>query len=325
MKKKRLLILLLIETVLIGTLYGLCGACPKLFSEVLTFPFAQIGKLICFLQLGNDFSKGLAVTVWIAVSLIPAFFLFFYRREKAVIPECVTLLFLSGVILYILYFVPFMDPTVEDITFPWGSRSLPIRSEMLVAVMSIWGIVFLYFILLIMRKIRTGTKEQLRRYLGILLCICSFLYIAFFTYTVLDCTKPLSHFTSLSTEEQVRTVVELLRPVSYLLTVFVFVSVLDFFDVSSRNPGQDLSAYSSRVSRMCCIALGFTAALTAVSNIVLYIMTYLRRYYAVVTPVSVSFDFTLPVDSLVFVVTILLILHLTKENRKLQEDNDLFI
>ena len=325
MKKKRLILVLLVEAVILIAFYCLCRAYPKLPGNIMAFPIAPLRILFCFLLSKGVIGQGLAVAVWITVSLLPSVFILFYKREKEVIPECVTLLFLSGALLFILRCMPCMDPTVEDTAFWWGGLLFPLNTEMFFGSMTIWGIVFLFLVFFIVRKIRNGNKEQLRRYLRILLTVCCIIYTGHFFMTLLGKTDALQHFAAQSAENKVTAILTLIHPLPYLLVVAVFFSVIDFLALSPEAEEDELSRSSARISRLCRLSLGLTAAETALSNLTLYIMVYLRRYYTHTNPVNAEFHFQLPVDSLVFAVTILLILHLVKENRKLQDDNNLFI
>lgn len=325
MRNKKLFFVLLAEAVILIAFYCLCRAYPKLPGNVMAFPIAQLRLLFCFLLSKGVFGQGLAVAVWITVSLLPSVFILFYRRKKEVIPECVTLLFLSGALLFILRYMPCMDPTVEDTAFRWGDRLFSLNTEMFFGAMTIWGIVFLFLVFLIVRKIRNGNKEKLRRYLGILLAVCSVIYTGLFFTTFLGKTGALQNFSEITAEARVTAILSLIHPLPYLLVVAVFLSVIGFLKLSPETEEDELSRSTKRIEGLCRISLAFTAAETALSNLTLYIMVFLRRYYTASHPVDAEFHFRLPVDSLVFAVTILLILHLVKENRKLQDDNNLFI
>ena len=325
MRTKKLFFVLLAEAVILIAFYCLCRAYPKLPGNVMSFPVAPLRALICFLLSKGVFGQGLAVAVWITISLLPAVLILFYRREKASVPECVTLLFLSGALLFILRCTPCMDPTVEDNGFWWGGRLFPLNTELFNGSMTIWSFVFLFLVFWIVRKIRNGNKEKLRRYLRILLTACSVLYTGLFFMTFLDKTAALQNFSPQSGEGKVTAILGLIRPLPYLIVVAVFISVIGFLASSSQTDEAELSRITARISLLCRVSLGFTAAVTALSNLTLYIMVYLRRYYTYTNAVFADFRFDLPVDSLVFAVSILLILPLVKENRKLQDDNNLFI
>ena len=71
------------------------------------------------------------------------------------------------------------------------------------------------------------------------------------------------------------------------------------------------------LSRRCCLALGITAVSTVILNVVqLLLSNWLSN-------ISVSVD--IPFISLAFVLLILLLSRLIAENRRLRDDNDLFI
>ena len=74
---------------------------------------------------------------------------------------------------------------------------------------------------------------------------------------------------------------------------------------------------SEQLSRMCCVALGVTTALTAVFNVLQVVL--MRSLTNVATQVEV------PVVNIVFLAFVLLLSRLLVENKELREDNSLFI
>lgn len=80
---------------------------------------------------------------------------------------------------------------------------------------------------------------------------------------------------------------------------------------------KDIEEAAARVGSLCCLALGITTALTAVSNLLqIALMGFLSN-------ISVTVD--IPVISIAFTVMILLLSRLLIENKILRDDNRLFI
>lgn len=71
------------------------------------------------------------------------------------------------------------------------------------------------------------------------------------------------------------------------------------------------------VSRLCCLALGVTAALVAAANI---IQMMLMRWLS-----STSFTVNLPILSIIFTIMIFVFTRILIENKRLRDDNELFI
>ena len=74
---------------------------------------------------------------------------------------------------------------------------------------------------------------------------------------------------------------------------------------------------ASRVSSICYVMLGITTTITAASNIIQIVF---MRWLA-----NVSVIVDIPIISIVFIVLILLFARLLIENKRLRDDNSLFI
>ena len=103
MKRKTLIIMLVCEAALLFILVLLTNRFPGLFSSMLAFPFEQIAIGLKILSQAGRIGNGLAIALWVGISLLPSIPALYYKQNKAAIKERITLFSLSCVLLLALY------------------------------------------------------------------------------------------------------------------------------------------------------------------------------------------------------------------------------
>lgn len=314
MKRKTLIIMLVCEAALLFILVLLTNQFPGLSSSMFAFPFEQIAIGLKALSQTGQVGNGLATALWVGISLLPSIPAFHYKQNKAAIKERITLFSLSCVLLLSLYGM--INPHV------FCSLISEAKSEYLAVVkavmgVSVWSVIVLYVVLRLIRMFRSGDKVSLLRYMQWLLHILCLLFAA---VAVISFGNGLTVSIGAS-QEALDHMIDLLcraaASVPYVLDIAIIISTLDLFDIVMTEDQNGIVNAAEKLSKICCIALGITTALTAVFNILQIIL--MRWLSNVATKVNI------PIGSIVFVGIVLLLSRLLVENKRLRDDNSLFI
>lgn len=314
MKKKTLAIIFSFEAILLAVLVVLTKQFPNLFSSVMVFPFEQIAVGFAFASEAGWLGKGMAVALWFGISAIPAILALCYQRNKETRWERLSLFVLSGVTFLALYGM--MNPQVfrPDISGNFYEYTKLIKS---VFGISIWSVVVLYVTLRLIRLLRNGNKEQLLKYLRTILYVLSLLFTAVAATSLTNGIMTLIEASSTGIDKAFGALRLIAELIPYLFDIAVIMRVLDLLKTAEKENQDSITAAASRVSSICYAMLGITTTITAVSNIIqIVFMRWL-------TNVSVTVD--IPIISIVFIVLILLFARLLIENKRLRDDNSLFI
>ncbi|MGN1016401.1 MAG: hypothetical protein ACI4PL_05350 [Faecousia sp.] len=313
MKRKTLYVLLGCEAVLIGILVLLTDRFPALFSSLPAFPFEQLALGIAAIARVGNIGNGLAVALWAGISLLPAI-LALRKHPGMGLGERISLFFLSAVLFAALYGMAnpgaFCPGTVGS-----GTEFYPIIRAVLGV--SVWSAIFLAVIVGLVKRFAVGDTLQLLTDLKRLLyALC--LYVA----AVLVCTPFRELIASIKgSPAPLDTVFSLLRflaaSVPYAMDLLLSIYAIALLDpVIGANPSGIVEA-SRNLSRVSCTALVASAASPAVVNAAqLLFLPHLSQACAAVE---------LPLVSIVFTLILLLLSRLLVENKRLREDNDLFI
>ncbi len=313
MKRKSLMILLVSVAGLFIVLALLPDRFPVVFSSMLAFPFEQIALGLKALSQAGAFGNGIAVSLWIGMSLVPAIFALFYR-EKNAWPERVALFVLSGVLLPGLYGM--VNPHVFSALIT-DTEQVYLPAVKAILGISVWSVAILYVVLRLIRLFLSSDKASLLRHLRVLLYV---LCVFFTASAVFPLAKGLVGLVGSSSEvlDGVINVIRLIvAAVPDALVVAVVIRVLDLLEIAMTEEQEGIVKASERLSRMCCIALGLTTALTAAFNV---LQVVLMRSLS-----SVAAQADVPVINIVFLAIVLLLSRLLVENKELREDNSLFI
>ncbi len=340
MKKITLLITCFCTAALITLLVVLTKHFPNLFSSIMAFPFEQIGCGLGILSKTGSVGNGIAVAVWIGVSAIPAIIALRYRKGKETLPERAALYVLSAVILLALYGMvnpqllqprlsSMTDPQLlrsglSDITDPQFyrsglSESFPEYSRVIRAMLGacIWAVAVLYMILRLIRLLRLGNKEQLLTYLRKILYVLCILFTGAAAFSFTNGAIALTGTAQAAADTGFGAFRLMAELVPYVFDLIIILRAVDLLGIAGDEEQDGIVESTGRVSRICCFALGITTALTAASNL---LQIALMRWLS-----NVSVTVEIPVISIAFTVMILLFSRLLMENKRLRDDNSLFI
>jgi len=314
MKQKSLVILLGCESVMLTALAILTNFFPTIFSSIPAFPFEQIAEGLRLLSQIGSIGNGLAIALWVGVSLIPTILALKIGRNKETAKERIALFLLSAVMMLALYGM--VNPGLFCPTLLDGQKEfIPVIKATLG--ITIWSVVVLYVIFRLLRMFIGGDTNKLMQYLKVLLYIlCIFFTAIIFTV----CISELIVYQK-DAQEVLAVVFSVIRflvlSVPYVFDVVITISAIALLDVALSKEQSGIVESAAKLSQRCCIALGITAASTTVFNILqIVIMRHLPN-------ITVNVD--VPIVSIAFTLIVLLVSRLLIENKRLRDDNDLFI
>ena len=237
-----------------------------------------------------------------------------YERDKATLMERIVLYALSCVLLLELYRM-----VNSQVFFSLISVT---KSEYLAVVkaiigVSVWSVIVLYIVLRLTRLFRSGDKASLLRYLRGLLYVLCLLFTAAAVVPFIS-----GIMTSIGTSRKaLDSAIDIVRMlvvfVPFVLDLAIIMRALDLLDIAMTDNQNGILNAAERLSKICCIALGTTTAITAVFNVVQVIL--MRWLSNVATTVDI------PIISIVFICIVLLLSKLLVENKALRDDNRLII
>ena len=314
MKRKTLIIMLVCEAALLFILVLLTNRFPGFFSSMLAFPFEQIAIGLKILSQAGRIGNGLAIALWVGISLLPSIPALHYKQNKAAIEERITLFSLSCVLLLALYGM--INPHVFCSFIPEAKSEYLAVVKAVIGV-SVWSVIVLYVVLRLIRMFRSGDKVSLIKHMQWLLHI---LCLFFAATAVISFGSGLTASVE-STQKVLDNTINLLRStaasVPYVLDIAIILSTLPLFDIVMTEDQNGIVNAAEKLSKICCVALGITTALTAFINI---LQIFLIRWLS-----SVATTVNIPISSIVFVGIVLLLSRLLIENKQLRDDNSMFI
>ena len=314
MKRKTLVTVLIAEAVFLALLALLTNVFPALFSSLLAFPFEQVALGMKALAGTGAVGNGIALAVLAGLGLFPVFLALRYERGRETFPERAALFALSAVLLAAFFGI--ISPGSFRAVVAGGEESF-VRVIRAFFGLSVWTVVILFVVLRLIRLFRAGSREQLFRYLRLVLCVlCMFFTAEFVISLVISLLTPAGE--TLTAADVVCGALRLLGTlVPLALDLLVCMRMLALLETAATEEQEHLAEAASRLSSVSCLALAVTAGLSALLHIVqLFLLPYLSDANAAVD---------IPVTSIFLVVVILLFSRLLIENKRLREDNSLII
>ncbi|HWS30000.1 MAG TPA: hypothetical protein VN512_07775, partial [Clostridia bacterium] len=304
------------------------GIMWDLLPAALSFPFAQIGGGLRALSLAGTWGNAAAVLLYAALSLLPTGFLFYARDKRKLKTEDALLVLLSLLLFAALYLTA--NPGRLAALFGGESVSMSGKSRLIAvdkAVLggTVYAVLSGYFILRALRAAKEGGTDTLYRLLKLVMRFLAFIFVlAIFAV----CLNEL--FASFASLRAGNTGGGLFM--SYAFLVFKFLTDvlpwalniviaivaaglldamrLDRYSEATEKAAKRLSKWGAR-----------SLAAIVLSNIFFNVLQLLfaRLLH------TVNGSLVIPLGLVVFVLFALLFARLTGENRRLKEDNELFI
>jgi len=314
MKRKTLYLIMGGEAALLLALSFFASKLPGAFAAVAAFPLEQIGLGLRALSQSGSLGNGLAMLLWAGVSLLPLAYALKWRKSAERKAENAALFALTAALFAVLYCM--VNPGAV-------TMRLPLAGEEMAAVMkaalglAVWSVAACYGVLALLRLFKSGDTGKLLKYLrNMLLALCA-LFVGCIAYS---CAAGLIAAMG-AAETGADRVFALLGFVAaalpYAMDIAVTLAALTLLEELLAGEKANAVAAADGLSRLCCVSLALiTAANVAFNCAQLLFMASLS---------NVNTTVELPLMSLAFALCALLLSRLIKENKRLSDDNDLFI
>lgn len=314
MKQKSLVILLGCESLMLTALAILTNFFPTIFSSMLAFPFEQIADGLRFLSQIGRIGNGLAIALWVGVSLIPTILALKMERSRETAKERIVLFLLSAVMMLALYGM--VNPGLFRPALLDGQKEfIPMMKAMLGV--TIWSVIVLCVIFRLLRMFIGEDTNKLMQYLKVLL----YLLCIFFTAVIFAaCSSELIAYLK-DAQGSLAVVFSVIRflvlSVPYAFDVVITMAAIALLNAALSKEQSGMVESAEKLSRICCMVLGITTASTAGFNLLqIALMRHLPN-------IAVNVD--VPVVSIAFTLIVLLVSRLLIENKRLRDDHELFI
>ncbi len=307
MDRKKLFTILAAESVFLIVLCALTMKLPDSFSSILSFPFEQIGAGLSALHGLGSIGAGTAYALLAGSSLLTAVPAVCGKKTPA---ERAILILLALSVFATLYVM--MNPW--SVTTPYdddGSYSKLIFS------ITTWSVLVLYLVVRVVRLLREGNRDTLTRYFDIALYALAMLCAEDIvirgagrvqtalglSYSGLDLLFALLSYAAMA--------------LPYVLNIVIIIYVGEFMDAAWSGDAETLPQKAERLTKLCCESLVAMASMTAGLNVLQVLFSELLT--------NLSTSLQIPVFSIAFTLFALLFTRILVENRRLRDDNDLFI
>ncbi len=322
MKRKIFLALLGVEMALCVVLNVVQASFSGVFITAMAFPFEQFGILLRALSLSGGIGNAVAIIIYATVSLAPAAILLVLMKRRKLHLEDGLLILMSAALFAVLYLMI----NLGDIGTLFGKVTvLGVGKAILGG--TVYSVICGYLVLRILRLFFDSGAEKLQKYMTVLLCLLNVLFVyMIFGSCFSDLLNSIASLQSGNTGNEhllgatyfflaLQYAVDALP---YLFDVLVVFAALRLLGEMRANRYSDESVEAAgKLSRLC----GFVLAVTVLTNVALNLLQLLFARRLMVINNSVQ----IPLLSIVFVLAVLLLARFIAENKKLKDDNDMFI
>ena len=311
MKERRWIAAFAAEGVLCAGLTLLLNGSAAADAGLMAFPFAQIGAGLRALSLMGGVRNVLAIMLYVAVSLLPAGLLAAVCRKRKPVCE-------DGLLAWL-----------AQRWFAGKTLGLPMLGGLLYAE------VIAYAILRLLRTAGAANARALRRYVRwVLAAIATVLVYAAFGSSLRELLASLTQLRegnsanmpqiwntgagpSLLWTQAMLAIRYLIDAASALLGVGVILEALRLLAAQDGGDPVQASECASRIAERSAQTLRFTLLAGLAVNLAQVLLARQLR--------SIALNVSLPLGTVALCLAALLLARLMQENRKLREDNDLFI
>ena len=314
---KRLLLFLSGEAILIIALAFLFRKYPNLFSMVLAFPFWEIAYAANGLSSLGRIGTGLALMLCACAGVIPLFFALHGKIKRDTLPERITLFILSLIIPLGIYSIVSngFDMIPGDIN---GNEGFLFDDAAVFGAIIVWSVIFVFVGFRFLRLLRSDSKETLMKRLRVLLQVVAVLFMGMASFSfagVLEFLIPERY--DVISVTLLFFFAKLLNVIPSLMTVITILSILSFLKLSEEEESETILKRKNRVKKNCAATIIAAFVCPALSNLIQF---GLRNSF-----LDIRYQIDFPVAEMLCIVLFLLFIRLTEENRKLSDDNKLFI
>lgn len=321
MKQKTMQIILAIEGILCILFVFTQSVSSKVLSTLFAFPFEQIGIGLRALSLSGSFGNIVAILLYVAICLCPFIPVICHAKKNTRLSEDWLLAILSIVLFVNIYFMinPGLIQTyISLIGFTAGKAFLGSVT---------YSILFSYIILRVLQLFYRADTNKLYQYMGALLFLLSILLVALVFGVQLN--QLIGSIKNLQAgnkgnEHQLwpsylflvlQYTVEALPYVLNIVLVFSALRLLK--ELRTDRYSQESISAADHLSQQCRTILTVSVLSNAGFNLLQLVFAKALR--------SIHGTVQLPLFSIAFVLAVLLLTGLIRENKQLKDDNDMFI
>lgn len=311
MKERRLYGLLAFETLILLPLIFSQGPFPVSLPSVLAFPLDRLAWLMKALAQGGRAGNGLVVMAWLGLSSLPMI----YGLNKPQMPwsEKAALVFLSLALVLGLY----------GMANPYAFlQAGPLLDEQYLTVIraifasGIWSALVLFTVLKLVTLFKAGDTGQLLTYLACVMYALCMILVALLIFPLTDLLSKLRPEDSLL-QNAFYIIDYFCSVMANLLTLNIIFAILNLIRAFEAQDDQVLLILAEDLSEKSVFALVGSALIPALFNF-LQILGMAK-----LTDVSTSLQ--VPLANMLFVLIALLFSRLILENKRLKDENELFI
>lgn len=322
MKRKGLYILLGAEVVFLCMIYMFANLTPAVISNVMAVPFEQIGLGLRLLSLCGGAANGLAMALWAGICLLPLVPVLKFWKEKEKRAENIVLILLSVMLFAVLYYMVNQELIYallpEQFASAVSGGAEEIMSVMKAALsVAVWSVVVCYVIFRLLRLFHAGEQEQLFQYMHKLLYALCGLFTGVMVITGMEVIVGLE-MTQGVVDGALIAIKAAVAALPYAMDILVILSAQDLLEeVLVDSASESVATAAHKLSRICCVTLAAVTASGVGLNLLQLILS--RMIY------DINIHVEIPFMSLAFALSALLFARLIEENRKLSEENEMFI
>ena len=321
MKTKTLYILLVVFAAVCAVLGAMPGIAEEAFTSVIAFPLEQTALILRWLSLSGSAGNTAAIVIYVIVCLLPAAVMLFWMRKHGFHGEDSLIFILSAVLFAVVYFM--INPAL--LMESYGADFGVVLRAILGGVC--WSIVISWAVLRLLRRSAEAERGQVQRNLRVVLILLAFVFTAVAfgggVSGFVDSAEALkagntAQWVDLSTSYIFLALQALVNALPYVLDAVVAVKGarllgamdLDRYSAETVEQAEKLSSFS-------VLSLRVTVIVSLLFNLLQLVS--IKRLYVV------NMSVTLPLVSIAFMLAVVLLSRLVRENKALKDDNDLFI
>lgn len=312
MKHRLLYLSMGMEILLLGGITLLTGLLPEIFSSLPAFPFEQIGLGLRTLAWLGTAGNCLAMGCWLVISLLPLIPVLRSWRDPAERWEHLALIVLSAVLLPTLWCMA--DPASLLNIIP-GKVTEMLPSGKAILGGTVWSVLVCFLVLRLLRLFRAGDTETLLGSLKKMLYLLCYLFAGAMAVAAASCLKNLGRLFADKLLSILRAANEALP---YVMDIAVTLSAAAILNALLREDSSEIIvAAADKCARLCCISLGTVTAAGSLFNILQLFFTGEAS--------NISIAVNIPAVSLAFTLAALLFSRIIAENRRLADENRMFV
>lgn len=323
MKQKTLRLVLGIEAIICIAMAFMRYALAESATSIMAFPFAQIAALLRQLSLSGSVGNIISIILYIALSCIPLLVLLILRRRQHCIhPEDWLLVVLSAIHFVIMYYM--INPGLVVLGSFGMSTVSPYSGALFGNIF--YSVLVGYVVLRVLRSIYTADTGKTQKYLKCLLGIMNILFVynvfgAHFA-VLLASFEGLPDLVAFGQNPAINYVLIIftyvLRALPYVLDIAVIFAAMALLDeLDADRYSQQAVQSADRLALLCKRVLIIIVLLNVAYSI--FILCFMKSLLSIYSTVQI------PILSIALVLAALLLAQYIRENKKLKDDNDMFI